>query len=474
MDVKKFLAVFLTLFLISVTAAACGKETAQEQPAVPETAEVQTEAAFELTLDGVSYPENAAELRASSISEEALEKLPRMTALKQVTVTEGSGENLEELRTYCDEKGIAFQIEAAGQTITDETAELTLPNVTENQVQLLGLMPNLKSLHFPEPEAPAEVLLGLRTKLPETAVTWEKTVLGMTFSHDAVEIDLTPVIALAEGQALGDKTAYDYGCDEPVMSYQEEVRTSVLVTNNHPLPDKTDVTAQLIAEAEGAMAYFPQAQKLVMVGAWLDNEAMDQFRENHREDYKVVWSVQCGMLATRTDATRFMPTKFYVTQGSFTDWHTYNLRYCEDMIVMDIGHMSIAELDFVRFMPKLTYLDIALNHLVDLGPLAECKSLVFLSMFCETVELDYTPLQGCTALEDLNIGRNKGDITPILEMTWLKNLWMVEYPEESYYKALAALPETTIGYYYSLPDGGWRKLPNYFNMRDELLMFYMD
>ena len=137
----------------------------------PEMIEAQTEVIFKLTLDGVSYPQDAAEIRTSSISAEALEQLPQMTGLQQVTVTEGGGENLEQLRTYCDENGIVFQVELAGQTVTEETAEITLAAATENQVQLLGLMPNLKSLHFPEPEAPAEALLELRTKLPETVVT---------------------------------------------------------------------------------------------------------------------------------------------------------------------------------------------------------------------------------------------------------------------------------------------------------------
>lgn len=476
---KKFLAVFLTLFLISVTAAACGKKTAQEQPAAPETkapvtAEAQTEEAFELTLDGVSYPQNAAELRASSISEEALENLPRMTALKQVTVTEGSGENLEELRTYCDEKGIAFQIEAAGQTITDETAELTLPNVTENQVQMLGLMPNLKSLHFPEPEAPAEVLLGLRTKLPETAVTWEKTVLGMTFSHDAVEIDLTPVIALAEGQALGDKTAYDYGLEFRTMGTQEEPRKTAKILPAYPIVSKWEETEQLIAEVEAAMPYFPDAEKVLMCGAMMDDEAMAQFREAHREEYKVVWSVACGDMAVRTDATFFMPTKYYVEQGAFSDLYAYNLRYCEDMVSIDLGHMNVTELDFVEYMPNLKYLVLTLSPVKDLTPLSACKNLVFLEMdWCDRVE-DYSPLAECTALEDLNIGETFGDITPVLEMTWLKNLWLVGCPEDSYNSAKAAMTSTNIAYYYGNPDDGWRELPNYYKMRDALLMFYMD
>ena len=211
-----------------------------------------------------------------------------------------------------------------------------------------------------------------------------------------------------------------------------------------------------------------------MAGAWLDNEAMDQFRENHRADYKVAWTVQCGMLATRTDATRFMPTKYYVTQGSFADWHTYNLRYCEDMVAIDIGHMSIAELDFVRYMPELKYLVITLTEVGDLTPLSACKNLVFLEMdWCDRVE-DYSPLLECTALEDLNIGETFGDITPVLEMTWLENLWLVGCPEDSYSRAKAAMPGTNIAYYYGNPDDGWRELPNYYAMRDALLMFYMD
>ena len=467
---KKFLAVFLTLFLISVTAAACGKETAQEQPAAPETAEVQTEAAFELTLDGVSYPENAAELRASSISEEALEKLPRMTALKQVTVTEGSGENLEELRTYCDEKGIAFQIEAAGQTITDETAELTLPNVTENQVQLLGLMPNLKSLHFPEPEAPAEVLLGLRTKLPETAVTWEKTVLGMTFSHDAVEIDLTPVIALAEGQALGDKTAYDYGLEFRTMGTQEEPRKTAKILPAYPIVSKWEETEQLIAEVEAAMPYFLDAKKVLMCGAMMDDEAMAQFREAHREEYKVVWSVVCGDMAVRTDATFFMPTKYYVEQGAFSDIYAYNLRYCEDMVSIDLGHMNVTELDFVEYMPNLKHLVLTLSPVGDLNPLSTCKNLVYLEMHkCFRIE-DYSPLIACTSLKALDIGNSVANIEPILEMTWLENLNLSGWPTDDFNRIKITIPAINIT---DDVNENWRSLEDYRAMRDSLLMFYM-
>lgn len=462
------------LGMLSLTGCAAYEADVQPQEQTSVVLEAATEEPFVLNLDGVSYSHDAAEICTSSITKDALEQLTQMTGLKQVTGTEGDGENLEQLRTYCDEHGIVFQVEVDGQMITEETTELTIPNVTENQVQLLELMPNLKRLHFPEPEASAETLLELRTKLPETVVTWEKTVLGMTFPQNAAEIDLSKVIALAEGQAFGEKTAYEYGLEFRTMGTQEEPQRTAKVLPDRPFPDKTNSTEQLVAEVEAAMEFFPEAEKLLMCGAWLDNEMMSAYRERHRGNYKVVWTVLCGDVAPRTDVTFFMPTKYYVTQGSFNDIYSYNLRYCEEIVSMDIGHMWITDIEFVRYMPKLKYFVMFNQAVSDLSPLSACKNLIFLEMHqCHFIE-DYSPLVECTALEDLNIGGSSGNILPILEMKWLKNLWLVGRDEMDYKVAMDALPETNIAYYYADPDDGWRDLPNYYKMRDALLMFYME
>lgn len=429
----------------------------------------------QVLINGREYPFDVQTLELTAITEEELALLPKLTQLKQVTVTEGGDTaNLEQLRNYCQNNGIEFRIHLCGEEITEDTTQMTIANVAEEQVRFLMLMPWLEKIHLPEPKAGMDMLQQLMDTLPDVQITWEVTILGVTYSPDATEIDLTDIISRAEGEGPDDKTAYEYGLEKPVMSQREEVQASVVVDEAHPFPDKTEQTAQLIAELEAATAYLPEVKKITLCGAWLDNEAMAQFRENHREDYKVVWTVQCGPLATRTDATLFMPTKYYVMPGSFADWHTENLKYCEDMISMDIGHMTIAELDFLRYMPKLKYLDIALNHITDLTPLAECKNLVFLVMHTLSMELDYSPLLECTALEDLNIGGNPGDISPVFEMKQLKNLWITGCGEANYNRAKAALPNTNIGYFYKTPNDGWRALPNYFKMRDALLMFYMN
>ena len=78
-------------------------------------------------------------------------------------------------------------------------------------------------------------------------------------------------------------------------------------------------------------------------------------------------------------------------------------------------------------------------------------------------------------IEDLNIGNTFCDITPILEMTWLKNLYMIFGNGGSAYKASQALPDThVVASGTATVGGGWRRLQNYYDMRDMLGMYYMD
>jgi len=103
------------------------------------------------------------------------------------------------------------------------------------------------------------------------------------------------------------------------------------------------------------MAYFPGTGTVFLGESSLDNETLAAQRDLVREKYKLVWVVSCGnKLKTRTDALTFMPVREKVFY--FNDEEAYNLRYCEDMVCIDIGHMSIHNIDFVEHMPDLEYL----------------------------------------------------------------------------------------------------------------------
>ena len=425
---------------------------------------------YHVSLGGTAFSSTAVQLNLRGIAEEEIPLLQYLPYVKTVTVFGGEPETLSNLRTYCANAGIGFRIRVAGNILPEDSSELTLHEADTTDVTLLRLAFWLKKIHFTEPLAAGEALTALAEALPDTEVTWEKTVFGLTFSQDATEIDLTEIIALGPGQLPGARTVYQKGLDYAVQHTDEEVRSAVKLFKGFPLPDKSLQTADLIAEAEAAMDYFPQAEKLVMCGCVLDNEAMASFRNRHREDYKVVWSVDCGEIAPRTDATFFMPVKYHVYYLNTSQ--AYNLRYCEEMTAVDIGHMNVSDISFVEFMPDLEYLILAHTSVRHIESLATCKKLKFLEVDHTAVQ-DLTPLLGCTALEDLNIGYTWCPVDPLKEMTWLKNLWMI-FRANRVLELKEALPQVNIvSYGTATVDSGWRDLPNYFAMRDALKMYYM-
>lgn len=423
-----------------------------------------------VSIGGRSFASTALQISLDRIAEAELRLLPYLPLLKTVTLTGGEPQLLRQLQTYCNENGIMVRLLIDGELLPESTISLEINGITNAEVDLLYLMPRLKRVHLTEPEADGEKLVRLQTDLPRTSVTWEKTVLGLTFRQDVREIDLTDIISLGAGQLPGAKTAYQYSMEYGIQGTPEEVPSSVKLQNYRPLPDKTAVTPQLIRELEAAMEYFPEAEKLILCGSVLDNEAMAAFRQRQAEHYSVVWTVQCGKIATRTDATFFMPVKYHVYY--LNDKEAYNLRYCPDMIAVDIGHMMVSDIRFVEFMPDLQYLILAHTAVRDIEPLRSCKKLKFLELDHAAI-LDFSPLIDCTALEDLNIGMTWNDVEPLKEVTWLKNLWMIER-QKSAPEMAEALPNTNVVCFGDATvASGWRELPNYFAMRDELLMFYM-
>lgn len=412
----------------------------------------EVEVIYTVVLDGKEYAHDTKELTLSSISAEEVEYLNYLLELETVKV-ESSGNNggLGDLLELCHEKGITFAVKIGGKSYTESTTSLRLENATDDDLSVVRGLTELKQLHLVNPQAKPENLIALQVAYPNVEITWEKEVCGISVAGDAVEVDLS------------------------------------------------GATVESIAELEQAMAYFPNAQKLILYSCVdpklegtisqdvegirpggvtdmkkatvMDYEALAEFRDRVREQYKVVWTVPCGKkLTVNTDDVSFMPTREHVYY--FLDSESYNLRYCEDMVCIDIGHMAITNIDFVKFMPNLQYLILAHTEVRDISPLANCKNLKFLELDWSTVP-DFTPLLECSGLEDLNIGNTYADIEPITKMTWLKNLWMVGRSGAAYL-VTQALTETRVVYSGDATvASGWRDLDNYYAMRDILQMEYM-
>lgn len=429
---------------------------------------------YAVTIDGREYPQDTAVVSISGITEEEinlLTYLPELTAVTAVGCR--TPEQMTRLRDFCQEKGLSFALRFGTKTYPDTVQELDVTGVTDGELELLQLLPELKTLHLKNPEADPETVAQLRSTYPKVDISWEVEIAGVSFPDDTKEVDLSAVLESSAAQTTADTAA---GTQTAVGAQTTtKTQTTTGTATGTQSTKETQSTAPAVTlnleDLEKKMSYLSDAKQVFLGKCGLDNEELAALRERVRDSYKLVWTVQLGKkLTARTDDTTFMPVREHVYY--FLDEDAYNLRYCEDMLCVDVGHMGLTNIDFVKGMPHLQILILAHNgQLQDISPISSCKELIFLELDWSAVK-DFTPLVGCTSLEDLNIGLTYPSVEPLMQMTWLKNLWMVD--RGGAYQLSQALPDTKIVASADVTVGaGWRNLPNYYKMRDMLGMEYM-
>ena len=429
---------------------------------------------YTVTIDGREYPQDTAVVSISGITEEEinlLTYLPELTAVTAVGCR--TPEQMTQLRDFCQEKGLSFALRFGTKTYPDTVQELDVTGVTDGELELLQLLPELKTLHLKNPEADPETVAQLRSTYPKADISWEVEIAGVSFPDDTKEVDLSAVLESSAAQttagtAAGTQTAVGA---QTTTKTQTTTGTATGTQSTKETQSTAPAVTLNLEDLEKKMSYLSDAKQVFLGKCGLDNEKLAALRERVRDSYKLVWTVQLGKkLTARTDDTTFMPVREHVYY--FLDEDAYNLRYCEDMLCVDVGHMGLTNIDFVKGMPHLQILILAHNgQLQDISPISSCKELIFLELDWSAVK-DFTPLVGCTSLEDLNIGLTYPSVEPLMQMTWLKNLWMVD--RGGAYQLSQALPDTKIVASADVTVGaGWRNLPNYYKMRDMLGMEYM-
>ena len=429
---------------------------------------------YAVTIDGREYPQDTAVVSISGITEEEinlLTYLPELTAVTAVGCR--TPEQMTRLRDFCQEKGLSFALRFGTKTYPDTVQELDVTGVTDGELELLQLLPELKTLHLKNPKADPETVAQLRSTYPKADISWEVEIAGVSFPDDTKEVDLSAALESSAAQttaatAAGTQTAAGA---QTTTKTQTTTGTATGTQSTKETQSTAPAVTLNLEDLEKKMSYLSDAKQVFLGKCGLDNEELAALRERVRDSYKLVWTVQLGKkLTARTDDTTFMPVREHVYY--FLDEDAYNLRYCEDMLCVDVGHMGLTNIDFVKGMPHLQILILAHNgQLQDISPISSCKELIFLELDWSAVK-DFTPLVGCTSLEDLNIGLTYPSVEPLMQMTWLKNLWMVD--RGGAYQLSQALPDTKIVASADVTVGaGWRNLPNYYKMRDMLGMEYM-
>lgn len=405
----------------------------------------EVEVNYRIVFSNGGHSWDAERLELSGITEGDISLLQYFPNLKAVVLTDGSNDPnmVEALKKAVEGSGLEFGLQFQGEMYTTREESVQVEGITDDGIAMLQYFKNLKNIQLKNPTADPEKIFALEAQLSGVSVSWEVTLGDLHFDSQTAVVDLTTV------------EVKDLAEVEQKMQY---------------LPNLKQVTFGLCGVDNPEWGN----SRSKLTTSPIKNEELAAYRDRVREEYKVVWTVRLGpSIALRTDVDNFMPNHFGV--GQLPDDYAYNLRYCEEMVCLDVGHMTLTDISFVEFMPNLKYLILAWTEVQYIEPIRTCKNLVFLELDNSCIR-DLSPLVDCTALEDLNLGNTWCDITPVTKMPWLKNVYMILRGNAGVVGA--ALPDTrvvtsndpdaaTVGY-------GWRRLPNYYAMRDCLHAPYMN
>ena len=336
---------------------------------------------------------------------------------------------LDQIRRSYPDIDIVYTLPAGGKLWSYDAADLTLEHADGEELkQVLPYFTKLQTVTLTGTEPDQETMYELMYSYPDTVFDWKFSVCGVETSSTATELILS------------------------------------------------DIPMETVAEVEASLKYFYDLQRVEMCQCGISNEEMDALGKRHPET-RFVWSFLFGKGYLRTDETALIPFKYgYPFDNPCTDEQTKLLKYCTDLVVLDLGHMLMKDLSFLQCMPNLKYLILGDTRAADYSPVGYLTQLIYLEVFWSDFK-ESDVLRKLTKLEDLNCAWAKLDDPSVLyEMTWLKRLWATSagLPSSELNKLKEALPNTVVFVHGKHPtDGGWRQSQNYYDMRDLLGMHYM-
>ncbi|MBE6969304.1 MAG: leucine-rich repeat domain-containing protein [Ruminococcaceae bacterium] len=372
-------------------------------------------------------------LESDAVFDELMARLPYFTDLSHVYVAGRSLTPEEQLALREAYPGISFHWEinaAADVYASSDAKELSLAGhsgfTLEELKATLPLFPALERIDLSDCGFSDEELLAFRKTLPELEIRWTFKLFGVTVGTTDREIDIS-------------------GC-----------------------------AIDSLQQVEDSLFYFPYLEKVLMMECGFSNEEMDALDKRY-EDIRFVWTVHFGAFFLRTDATAFIATTFPYGYSFLTNAELQNLRYCRDLIALDLGHMEYSDTSFLEDLPKLRWLIMADTRITDISVLANMKDLYYLELFQTNIS-DISPLLECKNLRHLNLAYCYLQNGHLLgQMPWLERLWV---PGTGLgpggYEAVWRLPNTKVEMWCEGSTGGtWRTDAAYYEMRDVFGAHYM-
>jgi len=371
------------------------------------------------------------------------------------------------------------------ETLRTYTVPATAPLSDEIRT-VATLCPMLETLELSETVAASEAIAAAEQDVPGVRILWTDAVYGasasdtdtLTFSGEQDPETLSGYLscfpALTEVDLL--KTTLS---DEQMNTISDRFssvmfRRTVLL-NGTPwdsFTEELDLSGAQIDSYEAfsdAVGRFPKLRKLALHDCSLSNEQLAALRDRY-PDAGVVWTVRFDRWSVATDAIAFSMMQHGLNNNRKHTEDVQVLRYCRDLIALDLGHNDIADIGWITELKNLQVLILADNwSLKDITPIGTLTKLKYLELFMNIYMTDITPLANLSELVDVNlVVTGITDITPLLSCKKLERIWLGEVVVRQIgEEGVAALQNAFPNAEYDLVSAGstkrgWREHPRYY------------
>ena len=324
-----------------------------------------------------------------------------------------------------------------GLTVDAEAESLDLSALKEEDLEqaLAGLaqMKKLKRVELGEErgeELSWDAILQLEEAAPQAAFDYRFTLYGRSFSLQDKEMDL----------------------------------------NHTGIYDGGELVRQVIA-------CMPRLNYLCMDSCGVSNEDMAAIRDDF-PNIEVVWRIWFGnCYSVRTNVEKILASQAGIGGNLTSEELNRTIVYCTKLKYLDLGHnLEIRDISFLNAMPEMEVLILAINHLGDISPIANCPKLEYLELFMSDIS-DLSPLKDLKELRHLNISDcpEIRDISPLfgLDLERLSLGAVYSFPPEQIEEFKSLHPDCWVDDYgYDASQGGWRWSSDYDDDPDYKQMDY--
>ena len=473
---RYFVLLICICVLLGFAALGCQEEI---ETALPEETTAPTPSPEPVTVLYIDAPADCSEL---------IEEIRQIETVETVEIADGMQNNAEigQLIESLPEVTFHYAVQIGDAFVSPDTETLSAEDTSIREIAgALPLFHHVTSVSLgartPEEISEAQMLM------PSVDLDYSVRIYGREVERDAETLHLSdlatldpaplsaalPYLPALKTVVLGlreDASEVLAFCSaNPSIAYDYEYRFTYLGQTLSNKTETLDLSHMQIDDLNGlreAIAMMPDITRIEMIGCGIDDETMGGLQEEY-PGIKFVWEIDLGYWGKlRTDATAFstrsnktpIQVKNKLKSEKATD-KVQKIRYCTDLVALDLGHQSLTDLSFLKPLKKLRVLILADNYISDIGVIGELPELEYIELFMNRIT-DLSPLANLQHLRDLNICSNRvADFTPICSIRTLERLWYArnDYTKEDHEMLRNALPDCVFNYTVRDATGdGWR------------------